>query len=463
MSAAVDAARRALAGRRAWLVGGVVRDEILGRPTADVDLVVEGDAESAARALREHARGAVFRLSDEFGAWRVVSADRTWHADLMALRDGDLLADLAARDFTINAMARPLAGGDLVDPHGGAGDLAARHLRMVAPAAFDADPLRALRAVRFAAELGLEVDPETLRAARERAARLDEVAVERIWAELRRVLAAPDPVAGIRLAEQAGVTAAVLPELLALRGVEQNPFHHRDVHDHTLEVLAGTVALERDPAPLGPAGAAAAERLGAPLADGVSRWTALRLGALLHDIAKPATRGERPDGRVTFIGHDSAGADMARAILRRLRAPERVVDHVAGLARHHLRAGFLVHDRPLTRRAVHRYLKACGPVATDVTVLSVADRLATRGRNAEAAITSHLEVAAELLAASLEPAPAQPLLRGDELARELGIEPGPRLGELLAHLEEDRYAGAVTSREEAVARARELLDTLRDP
>ena len=181
----------------------------------------------------------------------------------------------------------------------------------------------------------------------------------------------------------------------------------------------------------------------------------MRFAALLHDAAKPQTRGVRPDGRVTFIGHDSAGADLARSVLRRLRASQRTIDYVAALTLHHLRLGFLVHERPLERRSIWRYMRATAPWTDDVTIFTVADRLATRGRNADEAIMAHVELAREMLAA--DPAPTEPLIRGDDLARELGIVPGPRLGELLAQLEEDRYAGDIATREDAIARARELL------
>jgi poly(A) polymerase len=178
----------------------------------------------------------------------------------------------------------------------------------------------------------------------------------------------------------------------------------------------------------------------------------MRFAALLHDAAKPQTRGVRHDGRVTFVGHDAAGADLARAVLRRLRASDRVGEYVAALTRHHLRLGFLVHERPLGRRSTWRYLRATAPYAADVTIFTVADRLATRGRNADAAISAHLEVARELIAAAREPV-AEPLVRGGDLA---GIAAGPRLGEILAQLEEDRFAGVISTREEALARAREL-------
>jgi poly(A) polymerase len=187
----------------------------------------------------------------------------------------------------------------------------------------------------------------------------------------------------------------------------------------------------------------------------------MRWAALLHDVAKPQTRIERPDGRVGFPGHDAEGADVARSVLRRLRASERTVDYVTTLIRHHLRLGFLVHERPLSRRHVWRYLRATAPHSADVTLLTVADRLATRGRNADPAIAAHLEVAREMLAAAFAERaapPHPPLVRGDELARELGARPGPWLGRVLAELEEDRYAGEIASREDALRRAREIAD-----
>jgi hypothetical protein len=260
-----------------------------------------------------------------------------------------------------------------------------------------------------------------------------------------------------------GLTPVVLPELSALHGVEQNRYHHRDVHGHTLEVLEAVIALERDPGiVLGEDLAAPVrELLAEPLADGLTRAGGLRLGALLHDAAKPQTRVELPDGRVGFPRHDREGAELARATLTGLRASERLRAHVAALTRHHLRLGFLVHEMPLDRRAVYRYLRECEPVAADVTLLSVADRLATRGRNADEAIARHVLLARQLLAEALAgrgAPPVAPLLRGDELARELGIRPGPVLGELLEAVAEARFAGEVSTREEAVALARSQLE-----
>jgi poly(A) polymerase len=457
----------ALAGldARAWLVGGAVRDRLLARETADFDVAVDGPAEPVARAVAKRAGGVAFELSEAFGAWRVVAHDRTWQLDVIALDGTTIDEDLSRRDFSINAIAAPLPlrAGEYVDPFGGLRDLKRRTLRMVAPDAFERDPLRALRLARLACELDLQVDPATLRRAAAAAPSLDRVAPERVFAELKRVICAPRPLAGLELMDAIGATAAVLPELVALEGVEQSRFHHLDVHDHTRAVLAETLELERDPSRLAVGDdvlQGVGRVLGAPLANELTRGQALRFGALLHDIAKPSTRGVSAQGRVTFFGHDETGARMASDILGRLRASERLREHVAALTRHHLRLGFLVHEMPLGRRAVYDYLRACAPVAVDVTLLSVADRLATRGDNADRAIALHLELAARLLPEALAwiEDPPRPPVRGDELARALEIGPGPVIGTLLAELEAARFSGELHTRDEAIERARQLLD-----
>jgi tRNA nucleotidyltransferase/poly(A) polymerase len=459
MSDPLEVAREGLGGEPAWIVGGAVRDRLLGRETTDLDIALAGDAEAAARAVARVAGGTPFALSDAFGAWRVVGRGHAWHVDVVRLRDDDLAADLAARDFTVNAMAEPLAGGELLDPHGGRADLEARRLRMVSVGALADDPLRTLRAARIANELELAVEPETAAAVRERAPELERVAAERVFQELKRIVAGERPVEGIELMEELALTGVVLPELGALRGVEQNVFHHGDVHGHTLEVLASVAGLESGPPELGEHADAVRELLAEPLADELTRGGGMRFAALLHDAAKPLTRGLRPDGRVTFVGHDAEGARLARDVLRRLRASARLAEYVAALTRHHLRLGFLVHERPLSRRAVWRYLSATEPYAADVTVFTVADRLATRGKNAEPAIASHLELAREMLGPALarrREEPPEPLVRGDELARELGVS-GRKIGQLVAELEEAQYAGEIRTREDALNLARSLL------
>jgi poly(A) polymerase len=494
---ALELARRALADRRAWLVGGAVRDRALGRPAGDFDVVIDGDPGEAAGAIARAARdagggAACFALSECFGAWRVVERGHAWQVDVERLRGGSLEHDLALRDFTVNAVAEPLEGGAPLDPLGGLEDLRMGRLRLAGPRAFEDDPLRVLRLIRVAVELGLEPEPDAIAAARQQAGRLAEVSPERVFVELRRVLACDRALRGIEMLIDLGAADVVLPELGAMRGVEQSRYHHRDVYGHTLEVLQRTIELTAAGAgdtavtpivggasdvddlravPRGSSGVDVVEALGEdnrrpvlallaePLADGMTRGEALRWAALLHDAAKPATRAVRAlDRRVTFIGHDTLGADLARDVLGRLRASVRTRGHVAALVRHHLRLGFLVHEpQPLARGAVFDYLRSCDPVEVDVTLLSLCDRLATRGAKAEHAIAAHAALARAMLGDALRwrrEGPPRPLLRGDELARELGIPLGPHVGELLGELARAQYTGEVDTREQAIAFAR---------
>ena len=460
-----------------WIVGGALRDELLGRPVRDIDIAVAGDPGPVARAVADSVGGPVFRLSEAFGAWRVIDRRAGRVFDVSPLQAGTIEEDLARRDFTLNAMARAvgapetaaraltagsLPGGALIDPLGGRADIEARVLRVLGPEAYERDPLRPLRLARFAAELGFEPDPDTARLTAEAAPRVANAAGERVFAELRRLVIADGALAGLALADRLGLLRAVLPEVAELHNVEQSHYHHLDVYDHTLEVLGKQIELEGRLHTV--FGVADATRLGRilaePLADELTRAQALRLGALLHDIGKPATRDTRPDGRVTFMGHDRLGEEMVRSICRRLRTSDRLARFLRGLTRHHLVLGFLVHERPLDRRQVYRYLARTSPVEVEVTLLSCADRLATRGRRADEATAAHLDLARELMRAALdwrEHGPPSVPIRGDELARELGIEPGPELGRLLAELTEAAYAGEVTTRDEAVAAGRRLI------
>jgi poly(A) polymerase len=456
----IEVVRQALPEADAWVVGGTVRDELLGRPLRDVDVAVAGDPAGPARAIAGAVKGPAFRLSEAFGAWRAIDRAEGVVYDFSPLQGDTIEEDLAHRDFTVNAMARTLRSGELLDPHGGRADLEARVLRVLGQQAYADDSLRPLRLARFAAELGFSPDPETERLTREASPRVPEASPERVYAELRRLLVADGALEGVMLADRLGVLTAVLPEVSALHGIEQSQFHHLDVYDHTLEVLGRQIELETRLRELFPDTAPALRTvLDEGLADELTRAQALRFGALLHDIGKPATREVRADGRVTFIGHDALGEQMVRAVCRRLRTSERFSRFIEGLTRYHLVLGFLVHARPLERSQVYRYLKATTPVEVEVTLLSCADRLATRGKNAEAAITAHLDLARELMAAALDwraSGPPRPPVRGDELAGDLGLEPGPEIGRLLGRLEEAAYTGEAGTREEAVELARRL-------
>lgn len=459
----VEAAREVLAGSEAWIVGGTVRDALLGRPLRDLDLAVAGAPADAAKAIARRLDATPFQLSEQFGAWRVVARDHSFTCDVAPLQGDTIEQDLRHRDFAANAVAVPLGGGTPIDPAKGIPDIEDRRLRVL-DGAYAADALRPLRLARLATELGFKPDERTELLTLEAAHTVTQASPERIFAELRRLVTADRVLEGLAMADRLGLIAAVLPELAALHGVEQSHFHHLDVHGHTLEVLKEQLKIERDPSvTFGPElGPRVRNLLNEPLADELTRAQALRFAALTHDIAKPVTRAVQPSGRVTFIGHDTAGEEVISVICRRLRTSERLREFLGAIARHHLVLGFLVHERPLDKAAVYRYLRTCSPVEVEVTVLSCADRLATRGRNADRAIELHLELARELMEAALEwraSGPPKPAVRGNQLAKALDMKPGPELGALLAELAEARYTGEATTPDEAVALARRLRDT----
>ena len=434
----------------AWLVGGSVRDLLVGRPVADIDVMVDGDPGAAARGLASQAGGSPFPLSERHGAWRVVQEGRT--VDVTRTR-GTVEQDLGLRDFTINAMALPLAGGDLVDPHGGRADLDAGLVRAVSDRIYDDDPLRLLRVARIARQLGFVIEGGTEQLTRERAALATRPSGERVFAEMWRLLAVPDPADGIRMLERSGVLAAVLPEVAELRGVEQSGYHHLDVYEHTLQVLDAVADIGAHPAHYLPEHAALIdERLVRVVGDDLPSWLVLRLAALFHDVAKPQTRSVAADGRIGFMGHDAEGARVARSVVGgRWKASGAVVRCTALLVEQHLVLGFAVPDRPLDRRRAFRYLRATQPWTVESIVLSLADRMSTRGpRTRHRHVRAHAEVASELLALTeAVAAGAPPLLRGDEIAKASGCA-GSDIGTLVDALAEEQAAGTVTTRQEAM-------------
>jgi poly(A) polymerase len=462
----LELARAALAGRQAWLVGGAVRDRLLGvcatgEPgVADLDIVLDGEPREAARAIARATSGAsAFALSEEYGGWRVVARGGSWQVDLERLRGATLEDDLALRDFTVNAIAERLgapgaARGETIDPLGGREDIANRRLRAAGPRAFAEDPLRVLRLVRIAVELDFEPDAPARAQARACAEGLHAVAGERVFAELRRILDTPRAVHGVQLLGEVGATPVVLPEL----------------DERSLEVLGRAIAIQGDPAAAlgewaqGGGGdvdrhaTALAALLAEPLADGLTRGGALRWGALL------AETGMRAEGACLPASADLRGAELAGGVLRRLRTSGRLQAHVAALVRHRPRLGLLAHEpQPLPRRTVFAYLRACEPVEVDVTLLSIAGRLAGHDGDDGA----HLRLARGMLGDALRwraaGGPPPPLLRGDELARELGIPLGPRIGELLEELAAARYTGEIATREQALEHARAVLGRVAFP
>ena len=472
----------ALQGVPAYLAGGFLRDAILGRPFSDVDLAVEGDSLTIARAIGDELGATYVPLDQERGIARLVfpaQEDEVRYVDITPLR-GDIVADLASRDFTIDAMAAPLVTDhhlELVDPFGGREDLANGVVRAVTPAAFEADGLRLLRGVRIAAELGFRLDASTLIWMRERAGYLEGIAPERQREELVGMLATDRGAWALRTLDDLALLGRILPELAAARGVEQPKEHYWDVFDHSLETVEALDFLlaERPPqetrwatfwrelwAPLGwlPGGL---DHFREELSEGHPRLAILKLSALLHDIAKPQTKTVDSRGRVRFFGHAAIGADMARAIMRRLRFSARETRLLSLLVEEHLRPGQLSSEGgPPSRRALFRYFRDTGDAALDVLILSLADHLAARGpRMRVTSWRNHVAYVNYVMARRhLEESLSEPirLLTGHDVMETLGMRPGPEIGRLLRAVEEAQGAGEVHTREEAMGLVHRLAD-----
>ncbi|MFA4964569.1 MAG: HD domain-containing protein [Thermoleophilia bacterium] len=458
----VTAAARATLGpgEAGWLVGGCLRDELLGLAVKDVDIVLDGAAEPFSHGLADRLGGAVYASSDAFGTWRVVVGEL--HVDVAPLRAvgsttaagpldpatraARLEADLRGRDFTVDALARPLGGERIVDPLRGLDDLAAGRLRLCSPAALESDPLRVVRLARLARGFTLVPDAAATTAAVRAAPGLSGVSGERLGAELSAVLGIPAAAAALRDLAVWRALAVVLPELEGLRGVEQNPYHHLDVFEHTLEALtyaAGVVQQLGGDGYLTPPA-----EVGLP---GVGPLVPLSWAVLLHDIGKPAARLVTPEGHVLFWRHDELGRRMAAEVASRLRMSGRFTTYLGTLIRQHLRLGFLVREQPLTRRAVARYRRDVSPWVFESVVLSLCDRLATRGEKTSlASLARHYRLARSVWSA-VSKAPVPRLLSGDDVMALLGLRPGPAVGQALDALDEEVEAGEVASADEARA------------
>jgi putative nucleotidyltransferase with HDIG domain len=361
------------------------------------------------------------------------------------------------------------------DPTGGAADLRAGVLRLVSAQALADDPLRMLRGVRLAAQLGFELDTEAARLISESAASIGAAAVDRQRDELMLIFATDRAAPALRLMDRLGLLSAVLPELDAARGVEQPPQHHWDVFGHLLEAVAAmdwilsveTTAVQemhwrllwgtlewwpqRD------------SRWADELSPGISRKAAVKLCALLHDIGKPATSSTEPSGRIRFFGHSEAGAAIADRLLRRLHLPRRVVEHITTMIDAHMRPVQMAVGRTPSGRAVFRFFRDTGEAGVDTVIMSLADHVATAGpRLSKDGWRRHVAVVNYLLTRHMAKPVAvvgpRRLLNGDDIMRELGLEPGTKVGALLALVHEAEAVGDVSSREEALELARRHLE-----
>jgi poly(A) polymerase len=461
----------------AYIVGGFVRDMLLGRETADIDIAIGGDATVIAPEIAAILKGRYVELDDVNRIGRVILPDKKHQLDFTTLQ-GSIREDLARRDFTIDAMAIELgkstAGridvADIIDPFHGREDLHRRTVKAVSDTVFGEDAARLLRAVRLAAELNFGIDEATEIQILHDSRLIGGVAGERIREELVRLLALPG--AGPRLfyMDRLGLLTALVPELEAARGVSQPWIHVWDVFEHSIRTVAAVEAVLRESAweytgedAIGqvPWSEKLSRHFDREISGGSTGRTILKLAALLHDIAKPQTKTMDDDGRARFLGHPVEGAATAANILERLRFSNREIQLVEILVKYHLRPMQMSNEGLPTDRAIYRFFRDTGDAGIDLMFLCLADHLATRGASLDlSGWKEHAQMTEHVLSRYFqESSPVKPpkLVDGNDIMKILGISPGPKIGELLEALHEAQAAGEVNSTQEAVQYIKSLF------
>ncbi|MFE2420458.1 CCA tRNA nucleotidyltransferase [Streptomyces hokutonensis] len=443
------------AGFSLALVGGSVRDALLGRLGNDLDFTTDARPEDVLKIVRPWA-DAVWEVGIAFGTVgvqkdaRVGGVDRSFQIEVTTYRSeaydrtsrkpevsyGDSIEeDLVRRDFTVNAMAVALPEKEFVDPYGGLGDLAARVLRTpgTPEASFSDDPLRMMRAARFAAQLDFEVAPEVVTAMKEMSGRIEIVSAERVRDELNKLILSAHPRKGLALLVDTGLADHVLPELPALRLESDEHHRHKDVYEHTLIVLEQAIELEENGPDL-----------------------TLRLAALLHDIGKPRTRRFENDGRVSFHHHEVVGAKMTKKRMLALKYSNELVKDVSRLVELHLRFhGYGTGE--WTDSAVRRYVRDAGPLLDRLHKLTRSD-CTTRNKRRAAALSRAYDGLEERIAQLQEQEELdsiRPDLDGNQIMEILGVTPGPVIGRAYKFLLELRLENGPMEHEAAVAALKE--------
>ena len=485
----VDQVRAVLPDQEIYLVGGAVRDMLLGRVSHDLDFTVPADAIPLARKVANAFGADYVTLDEEHDTGRAIhtAEDGTRTClDFASFRGKTLEDDLRDRDFTINALAYDLREGAILDPLEGAVDLRAKRIRACSPTSLSEDPIRVLRGIRQAAAFGFQIDKSTREWMKQAAPLLGRASVERQRDELFKILDGPKPDASIRALEMLGVLPHFLPELTALKGVEQSAPHIHDVWSHTLSVLqsledilsALAVGYSADATNdlytglltlrIGRYREQIARHFDTPLNTDRSVRGLLFLAVLYHDVRKPQTRTVEESGRVRFFDHDEQGAQVAaeRALAFHLSNDE--VNRLRVVIKNHMRFHFHTsrmegEGKSPSRRSIYRFFRESGPAGVELVLLGLADLRGTQGPNLkQESWTAALDVARILLENYFEKpeetiAPPR-LVDGHDLMSALDLKPGPVVGDVLEAIREAQATGKVSTREEALAFGKAWLE-----
>ncbi len=455
-----------LAKEEVYVAGGPVRDTLLKRPYKDLDLVVPKEVRAVSEKLARKLGTKVIVLDEKEGVFRLPIGEN-FFLDFSQFRKGarDIIQDLKARDFTINALAVPLSdflnkspsNWPIIDPTGGVRDLRRSFIRAIALENLLDDPLRILRAYRLAAELGFKIEAQTREYVKELASKIKEVALERVGTEVKLLFEVPCGLIVSLMAEDR-LLFELFPELSESEGVPQPTFHHLDVLGHSLLALEMADEVIKDP--LAYFGLGEDDPFG-PLLRRPEEQRAIRLAALFHDVGKPATFAVRH--RITFYEHDRVGAETFMKIGQRLRFSKKFTQKVALLIRCHMRPFHLLREFKagrLSNRAKRRLLKDC-PDYVSLFLVAMADSLASAGPDKEEGLETELAALFweihRFYEETLRPQQKTRLVTGRDLIELFGLEPGPIFRELLEKVEEARAEGLIKDREEALSFLAKLI------
>ncbi len=433
-----------------FLVGGTVRDLLVGRPPADIDLVVVGDIAHAAGQIVKKTGGSIINLGKKgFDVLRVASPGKT--IDITPLAHPTIEADLLQRDFTINALAYDIKARRLIDCTGGLADMQRKVIRMVTPAAFEKDPARLVRAYRMAAMFHFSISDGTRDAIGNYRHLVGSVAGERVWAELVKIFDTADSAPIIMGMANSGLLTAIFPELQPAIGCTQNRHHQFDVFHHSLRVYEKLEDLLAGSGTGFPRLAAIAERTHPP-----GHTAMLKYGALLHDVGKPATKTVDKDGRVRFSGHAAKSADITAGISRRLKLSNRQRGVSDAIIRHHIRPLFLFLSSEkgnLGRNGIVRFFKRCNHLTLPIIVHAMADIMA-KSQVPEDRDKGFILFCDHLAKAYTDykarQASVPPLISGNDLISVFGLSPSPRFRHILNRVDERRLSGELATRDQAL-------------
>lgn len=439
---------------QAYLVGGAVRDLIQGLVPTDYDIVVDSNPEQLAENISKKVSGRLVVLGkQDFYLYRI--ATRRGFIDVTGFKGPDIRSDIQSRDFTINALACPLGSSHVLDYTGGLADLRQKKVRMVSPDSFKQDPARLVRAHRFAACLGFQIDPGTRARLAALAPLISTIAAERIWSEFHLILNTSSSQSQLMEMHRNGLLFAIIPEMIRLAECQQNRHHHKNVLEHTLaafkileDLLNSDFEYMND----------LIDNLIARIPQALKPY--LKLSILLHDVGKPSSRTTDPDGRIHFFGHTQKGASIAEAVCRRLRIANRYRDYVCSIVRHHQKPLDLFLSNSNSPRAFGRFFRKCGDLTPEILLHALADNGAKNVcPDADSdKISQFIYKLYDTYINRVLPLKNQPkYINGHDLMKRFHLPPSPLIGKLLTGLEEAHLSGMIQNRDQAFAWVAEQL------